>query len=59
MKFGAFLSHLSSPGVDDERIRCNDKSINSHATLPWKTVISRNAQELRIMNAIHFMHVSE
>jgi len=59
MNFGVFQAYRFFLGVDGGRSRGNDKKINSHATPPWKTAISRKAQELRIVNAIHYMHISQ
>jgi len=58
MNFVVFQAHRLFLGVDDGRIHGNDKRIDSYAAPPWKIVISRKAQELRVMNAIHFMHIS-
>jgi len=59
MNFGVFQAHRFFLGVDDGRICGNGKRIDSYTTPRWKIVISRKAQESRIMNAIHFMHVSQ
>jgi len=57
MNFGVFQAHRFFLGVDDGRIRGNDKRIDSYTDPPWKIVIYREAQEPRIMNAIHLMNV--
>jgi len=57
--FGIFQAHRSFLEVDDRRIRGNDKRIDSYTAPSWKIVISRKAQEPRIMNAIHPMCVSQ
>ena len=57
IKFGVFQAHRFFLGVDDGGIRGNNKRSDSYTAPPWKIVISRKAQELHVMNAIHFMHI--